>query len=135
MKCLGLDIGDVWTGIALSDALGITVRPYATVLTKDLSDELLTLFKQELINTVVVGYPKTMRGTESDQTRKSRALKEKLHAQFPEKKWVLWDERLSSKHAQKIKRGTDKETKLTIHAIAAALILETYLQYLVHTDA
>jgi putative Holliday junction resolvase len=129
MKILGLDIGDAWTGTALSDALGITARPHKTAATGELEAFLTNLFKQENIGTVIVGYPKTMRGTESDQTKKVIAAKEQLEATFPDKKWILWDERLSSKRAGDLKQSKSKEDKIQSHSLAAAFILSSYLDY------
>jgi putative holliday junction resolvase len=129
MKIVALDIGDVWTGVALSDPLHIIARPYTTIETQQLSAFITTLAEKESFSTVVVGYPKTMRGTESEQTRKIVAYKEQLAQQFPHYTWILWDERLSSKRAAHLKKTYSKEDKLRAHALAAASILETYLQY------
>ena len=129
MKTSALDVGDVWTGIALSDALGITAKPYKTVKTVHLKDELEILITKERITTIIVGLPKTMKGTESQQTEKVRAVFSNLEKQFPDIKWQLWDERLSSKRAQSLKRPMTKEDKLQIHAIAAAFILSSYLSF------
>lgn len=46
--------------------------------------------------------------------------------------WILWDERLSSKRAEKtqtkkIKTALDKQKS---HSIAAAFILQSYIDYL-----
>lgn len=130
MKTAALDIGDVWTGIALSDALGITVKPYHTAQTPDLMDYLTTLFSKETISTVIVGLPRTMKGTDSQQTEKVRAHFEILKSVFPTMVWKLWDERLSSKRAAHIKPSTSKEDKIKSHAIAAAFILENYLSFI-----
>lgn len=130
MKILGLDIGDAWTGTALSDALGITARPHKTAATNKLDTFLAELFKQENIATVIVGYPKTMRGTESDQTKKVIAAKERLEKKFPEKTWILWDERLSSKRAGDLKQSRSKDEKIQSHSLAAAFILSSYLDHL-----
>jgi putative Holliday junction resolvase len=127
MKILALDLGDVWVGTAISDALGILARPYKTVKADELTPFLTTLFNEESIATVVVGYPKTMRGTESEQTIKVKNLKEELARIFPETAWVLWDERLTSKRADALKKGITKEDKIQSHSMAAALILESYL--------
>ena len=129
MKILGLDIGDAWTGTALSDALGITARPHKTAATGQLNAFLTELFKQEHIDTIIVGYPKTMKGTESDQTKKVIAAKEELEKLFPDKTWILWDERLSSQRASSLKQSRSKEEKIQAHSIAAAFILSSYLDY------
>lgn len=129
-KIISLDLGDVWVGIALSDALHIIAQPLMTVKRNELESNLKELFEREAIDTVVVGYPRTLRGTLSEQTKKIIADKEKLEKLFPQLSWILWDERLTSKQAEKMKKITTKEEKLKSHARAAALILDSYLQYL-----
>jgi putative Holliday junction resolvase len=128
MKVLALDLGDVWTGTALSDGLKMFARPYKTVKTEELSSFLKTVFAEERIEIVVVGLPQTLKGTQSDQTRKTISYKESLESAFPKQVWVLWDERLTSKHAQQLKNPKDDKQK--IHSLAAALILESYLMHL-----
>lgn len=129
MKILALDIGDRWIGSAISDPLGMFARPYKTVKAHELNDFLSDTLQTENIATVVVGYPKTMRGTESDQTKKIVAHVEELKKIFDAVEWQLWDERLTSKMANSIKREKTKEDKLKGHSIAAAFILESYLIY------
>lgn len=128
MKFLGLDIGDAWTGIAISDALGMFARPYQTIAARDIESCLVTLFTQEPIRAVVIGHPKTMKGTSSDQTKKVEATKQQLEIRFPDVEWILWDERLSSKRASHLKPARSKEEKLQQHAVAASFILSSYLE-------
>ena len=134
MKCLALDLGDVWTGTAISDALGMFARPYETVKTQNLHLFLEELFKKQRIGTVVVGDPQTLKGTESAQTKTITAMKNELEKKFTQQKWVSWDERLTSKQAARIgskeKGNKKKGDKHKIHSIAAALILESYLMHL-----
>ena len=130
MKILALDLGDAHVGSALSDSLLFFAKPYKTIKTRELTAFLNELFSHEQVNTIVIGYPKTMKGTESEQTKKIVATKETLEVKFPDKKWILWDERLSSKRADTLKKATSKEEKLHSHSIAAAFILESYLSYL-----
>ena len=75
MKTVALDIGNKWTGSAISDALGMFARPYKTVATKELEDFITQLLKTETISTIVIGYPKTMKGKESEQTKKNNRKK------------------------------------------------------------
>jgi len=130
MKMLALDIGDVWTGTAICDPLGIVARPYRTVKTKELEIFLSEVVDSERIKKVVVGYPKTMRGTESEQTKKIIVMKEKLENLFGQVEWVLWDERLSSKRAGQLKKTVTKEDKRFSHSIAASFILDSYLTFI-----
>ncbi len=130
MKIMALDLGDAWVGTAMTDALRFFSKPYKTVAAQNLEFFLEETFNKEKISIVVVGYPKTMQGNESNQTRLVIATKEKLEGMFPAQKWVLWDERLSSKQARNLKNPKNKEEKLQQHSIAAAIILESYLPYL-----
>lgn len=129
MKILALDIGDRWTGVAISDPLGILPRPYDTFKTFELVAQLNKLIPKEEVTTIVVGLPTTMRGTESDQTKKIIAFADELKNQFPTIEWKMWDERLTSKHAAQIRSPKNKEDKLKSHAIAAAIFLGAYLEY------
>lgn len=131
MKILALDIGDAWTGSALSDASGMFARPYRTVPSSELATFLTETFAGEQINRIVVGYPRTMRGTASEQTKKIELTKSELEKMYSDKQWILWDERLSSKRAaQQSKKIISKEEKIKSHSIAAAYILESYLTFI-----
>lgn len=136
MKILALDLGDKWVGSAISDPLGITCKPLKTVQLNELRPFLKETLGVQPISTVVVGYPKTFSGTESDQTKKIVKLKEELELEFATVnftaiKWILWDERLSSKRALEIQSGKyDPESKRQNHSLAAAFILQSYLDHL-----
>ncbi|EKD23349.1 MAG: hypothetical protein ACD_82C00105G0002 [uncultured bacterium] len=130
MKILALDIGDKWVGSAICDPLGIVARPFKTVTADRLELFLSETIGSENIKKIVVGYPKTMRGTESDQTKKIVETKERLEKIFDLVEWVLWDERLSSKMANNLKFARTKEEKVSSHSVAASFILDSYLNYL-----
>lgn len=129
MKVIALDIGDRWTGVAISDPLGILSRPYDTVKTTDLTSFLETTITKERVSTIVVGLPTTLRGTESEQTKKIIQHAAQLEEQFSSVTFALWDERFTSKQAASIKSTKTKDAKLKSHAVAAALILSTYLEF------
>lgn len=130
MRIAALDMGDVWIGVALSDSLGITARPLKTIPYNDLMLTIAELIKDHQVAVFVVGDPQTLKGTASEQTLKVRAQIDTLRAQFPEFEWVLWDERLTSKQAARIHKAHDKQGKLHQHAVAAALILHSYLDHI-----
>lgn len=136
MKILSLDLGDKWVGTALSDVLKVTCKPYQTIPINQLTQFLKKILHDEPITVIVVGYPKTFSGGESDQTKKivgQQLELEKNVAEWQTKKitWILWDERLSSKRAEELKRGSrDPEAKMKSHSIAAAFILQSYLDSL-----
>jgi len=129
MKIAALDTGDVWVGIALSDPMGIIAKPYRTVKIHELPTTIQTLIDHEKVSTFVIGHPKTLKGTSSDQTRKVEKLFQEFKIKFPSITFVLWDERFTSKQAEALKRPMNAEEKQKSHAIAAAFILQTYLQF------
>ena len=126
-KILALDPGDQHIGTALSDELQMLAEPYKTVKPFELNQFLTNLIASEDISIIVIGYPKTMRGTISPQTQKSIDLKDELSLLFPEIEFILWDERLTSKSASHIKKAKNKIDRLYQHSIAAAIILQTFL--------
>lgn len=131
-RILALDLGDAWVGTALSDPLGITCRPYQTVKTGELNAFLTKAIPAEEIATIVVGHPKTLTGTSSDQTKRVEAMQAELAKQFPAIVWVWVDERLSSRraitHQQQVKnQKRSAQSKQEVHSIAAAFLLQVYL--------
>jgi len=130
MKILALDIGDRWTGSALSDPLGMFAHPHKTVQTENLKKFIKKTIDEEQVKTIVIGYPRTLRGTESEQTKKIKIIAVSLEQSFNSINWVMWDERFTSKQAAKLKKVKNKEEKRLLHAIAAAFILTGYLEHL-----
>lgn len=125
-------MGDVWVGTAISDALGITCRPYKTVKRPELFTFLQDALTTEKVGTVIVGLPTTLAGTESEQTRKTLAVFEELQQKFSTITWKLLDERLTSQQAIEHQRDVKKQrrsaqSKQEVHSLAAAFILKEWL--------
>ena len=86
-RFLGIDYGDARTGIAITDALGITAQGLETINNKG-SDKIILkrldeLFSQYDVDTIVIGRPINMNGTESERTETTdkfihKALKERI---------------------------------------------------------
>jgi putative Holliday junction resolvase len=129
-KIVALDLGQAWIGSALSDASRMFAKPYKTVTPKELITFLNQLLAEEPIDTIVVGHPRTMKGTASEQTLLVEQQFAKLKDRFPALIWVLWDERLSSKRAAQQRTERTKEERQKGHSIAAAFILDSYLNFL-----
>lgn len=135
-RIAALDLGDQWIGVALSDKNLIVASPDTTVKKDDLIPFLHDYIQKHEIKIIVVGIPITLRGTESEQTRKTKEMLTRLKIEFPEITFVSFDERFSSKQASAIQSGKRKtieqikEDKIKNHAIAAAFILNNYLQML-----
>lgn len=138
MRKLGLDVGDKTIGIAVSDPLGITAQGVMTLerigIRKDTTKIVEMLLEKEC-DTVVVGLPLSLNGTDSIQTQKVREfhtmLANKLVSMGHKDIKVEWqDERLTTVQAERILIEGDvsrKDRKKVIDKQAAVLILQTYL--------
>ena len=128
-KIIALDWGNSWTGIAISDITCTFARPLTAVATTELITELEKLLAHEEIVSVVMGYPLTMKGTPSEQTKIVEEQYEILSKKFSNVAWKLWDERFSSKQAASMGTRKNKEERLREQARTAAVILSSYLEY------
>lgn len=137
MRLLALDLGKKRIGLALTDELGVGVWPQPTLLRKNLQEDLKVLIQkiEDLsIQTLVVGLPLNMDGTEGPQAKKSREFIACLLQETQRKGMDLhveWcDERLTSWEAEnrlREEKGKGKRKKEDVDARAACLILEDYL--------
>lgn len=131
-KILALDLGDVWTGIAISDQLQQLARPLKTVKTGELVAYLSALFAQEKIEVIIVGLPLTSKAGLSQQTKRIIEQKEKLEHQFTHYSWRLFNERYTSQQASALqrklgKKSSGKKEKIESHSLAAAFLLDSFL--------
>ena len=73
MRKIGLDVGDKTVGIAVSDPLGFTAQGIMTLervgIRKD-TTKILEMVKEYQCDTIVIGLPKKLDGTDSIQDRK-----------------------------------------------------------------
>lgn len=129
---MAIDYGDARTGVAVSDALGMIAGETFVIAQWDaaaLSRTIVDEAKKRGVETLVLGLPKNMDGTEGPRAEKARALAELLRADGAPAV-VLWDERRTTIDAHRILRENgkkEKKHKATVDAVAAALILEGYL--------
>ena len=126
---MGVDIGTVRVGIAISDTLGTVATPHSTLEAgEQLSRRLADLARELKCKTVVVGLPKGMSGRDTASTRNARAVAAQLAEQGLNVQ--LWDERLSSAEAERVllQAGRRREQRKTERdPIAAAIILQGWL--------
>lgn len=149
MRSLGLDIGDKRTGVAISDPQGVLAIPLTVLADKDEDAaiaNILKLVEQYEVERIVVGLPYSLSGNLGQQAKKVTSFAERLRnviAPLNEVKGKqshltrvdiqLWDERLSTKAAEKlmIEAGTKRnKRKQQRDAMAAALILQGFLDSL-----
>lgn len=133
MKCLGMDLGTKTLGLATSDKLGLISSPYKTIRYEDINtlvDEVIKLIDELKIEVLVLGYPKNMNNTLGFAVERTNEFK-KLLEEKTNLEIHLIDERLSTVEAENILLSDDvsrKGRKQVIDAVAASIILETYLR-------
>ena len=133
-RIMGIDYGDARVGIAFSDITGFLVGETFTLHEKNFQrvvDALVDYAKEKQVSEIVLGYPKNMNGTVGVRGEKSEALSEilKERTSLPV---ILWDERSTTVSAHQILNEHNvrgKKRKNTVDAVAATLILQTYLDY------
>lgn len=131
-RVLAIDYGDARTGLAFSDMLGILCGEATTINqwnSERLADTIAEMAKERQVDTVVLGLPKNMDGTEGPRAEKCRAFKTLLEERL-DLSVILWDERRSSIEAHAILHAVgkkEKKHKATVDAVAASLLLESYL--------
>lgn len=133
MKALGMDLGTRTLGLATSDRLGMIASPYKTIRYEDINtlvDEVLGIIKNEKIEVLVLGYPKNMNNTEGPAVERTNNFKNLLESKT-DLEINLIDERLSTVEAENYLLEEDmsrKNRKGVIDAVAASVILDTYLR-------
>jgi len=132
MRVFAIDLGTKRIGTAISDELGITVRPVETIrrsaLERDL-DHLKFLVEDLEAEAVVVGLPLRMDGTIGDAASAALRFADKLRSRLMIDVFTQ-DERLTSYEAEQlmIERGiAPSERRARSDEFAAMIILEDYL--------
>ena len=133
-RILGIDYGDARTGIAITDALNITAQGLETIYNKR-SDKVILkrldeIFLKYEVDTLVIGRPINMNGTESERTEITDKFIHKLKCKYNNLKIETIDERLTTVAAHKTMNllEVNKYKKRNIvDTISAVYILETYL--------
>jgi len=127
---MALDVGARRVGVAVSDELGMIASPVESVdLKRDGLERLRMLIERYQPARLVVGLPRSMRGGEGMQAAETRAFAKELEADTGVPV-TYWDERLTTSMAEQalIASGRRrKERKERVDAVAAALILQNYL--------
>ena len=132
MRYLGVDYGDVRTGLALSDPSGLIASGIGYVKESGMRHTAVKVAEEARARGaegIVVGYPKNMDGSEGPRTEVVRAfvalLKEETDLPI-----TLFDERLSTMEAHRFLSMTDtrgKKRKQVVDTLSAQIILQDFL--------
>ena len=128
-RVLGVDLGTVRVGLAVSDPEGILAQPLDVIPRDNAELEVAERAAHLEVAEIVVGMPITMDGTRGHaaQTAEAFAAELEVRTGLPV---ARWDERLSTKEAERAMRATGKSAKQQrgmVDKIAAALILQSFL--------
>ena len=141
MRFLGIDYGQRRIGLAISDATGLLARPWKTLARQGNASQVAAVLASEIaglqseadsLQAVVLGFPRRLNGEEHDQSRAVRTMADQLR-RVVTVPLHLQDERLSSREAEALLSRTEKDwrkRKLQLDAVAAAVILQDYLDSL-----
>lgn len=138
---VALDLGEVRTGVAISDPGAAVARPLEVVESQYLPEYLERLVRGEGVSEVVAGVPRTLGGEVGFQARKALSEIEELRQRLPEVRFVEWDERLTTRLARSAgpadpgggaprgskRRGSGRGGKERVDHLAAARMLQEYL--------
>ena len=131
-RILGIDLGDVRTGIAVSDAMQMLAGGVGTITAYNddrLLDEIAVHVKYYDPELIVIGYPINMDGSIGPRAEKISAFSKKLEERFSlPVKYV--DERCTTMIAHSILNTTNtrgKKRKQVVDTLSAEIILQSYL--------
>ncbi|GAB4546901.1 MAG: Holliday junction resolvase RuvX [Thermodesulfovibrionia bacterium] len=131
MRVLGLDVGDKYIGVAISDAEGITAHGLNRIKREEWVSTINSIIKEYdgEIGLIIVGLPRMLDGSVGIQAEKVIRFTEELKRviSLPV---IMWDERLSSVEADKTMLGAGingRRRKILRDKVAAVIILQSYL--------
>lgn len=129
---LGIDHGDARIGVAATDPLGILAHPVETIDIRKTNpiERLAALVDERRIQTLVLGLPLRLDGSEGPSSKKVRAFADQLRQRLPELPLHLIDESLTtvSAAAKLHQAGRNaKKQKAVIDQAAAVEILNLWL--------
>lgn len=134
MKILAVDYGDSHTGLAVCDRTETLASPIGIVHEKNFDaciQKVAHMASEYEVGEIVVGNPINMNGSRGPRSQKCELFAGKLR-ELVNVEVKLWDERSTTVTAHNMmneinKRG--KKRKAVIDAVAAAVILESYLNF------
>lgn len=134
MKILAVDFGDTRTGLAMCDRTEFLASPIGIITEKafaKVAEKIVYATREYAAEMVVIGLPLNMDGSRGARAEKAEKLAGVLRGvlTIPVE---LWDERSTTITAVNIlsQNGTyGKKRKEVLDAVAAVVILESYLAY------
>lgn len=133
-RILSIDYGKKRTGLAVSDTLQLVANGLTTVNTPELFDFVKNYLAKEKVDTIVVGKPKQMDNTASENMARIIPFFNRLRKSFPAVEVVYYDERFTSVLAHQamitggMKKSVRRNNKGKVDEISAVIILEDFME-------
>lgn len=132
-RILAIDYGKKRTGIAVTDELQIIANGLTTVATVELEQFILSYVQREPVECIVVGLPKQMNNTPSENMGRITPFVNRLRKLLPDIPVEMYDERFTSvlAHQTILASGIGKmarRDKALVDEISATIILQSYME-------
>ena len=129
---LAIDHGDARIGLAATDGFGIAAHPVETIDCRKSEplDRILEVVSERKIQSVVLGLPLRMDGSEGESSAKVRKFGDQLRARLNGLPLTLFDERFTTVTASEKLREAGRKAKDQRNIIDQAAALEILNDYL-----
>lgn len=138
-RVVGIDLGSRRIGVAVSDGLGLTAQPHATIARhggrRDL-EAIARVVAEYQAGLVVLGLPLDPEGREGAAARSARAFADRLRAAVPVPVEMI-DESFSTVEAEAVLLEADlsrARRRQVVDRLAAAVILQRWLDQRARTS-
>ena len=132
MRILGIDYGSKRIGLAVSDSTHTIAQSLRIINRTDLKDDIkqiMDTIKQQQVESVVIGLPVRMNGSQGEKTKEVANFIDKMKKtiKIPV---IQWDERFTTVISEKMLVDADmsrKKRRKVIDKVAASVMLQSYL--------
>lgn len=132
MRLLAIDFGNKYIGLAVTDPLKITARPFKTLKNNpEVTKEIAQICTEEEVEKIILGLPRSLDGTINQQAEKTLAFQKSLAKEVENIPIELEEEQFTTKMAHENLRDQKKsvrESREIVNQEAAYLILQSYLE-------
>ncbi|MGB9867546.1 MAG: Holliday junction resolvase RuvX [Bacillota bacterium] len=129
MRVLGVDYGSTRVGLAISDEAGAVAVPLTVLAsTRDLSEQIMGIARENQVGLIVVGLPRNMDGSAGVLAQQVQELASELREHGFQVR--LWDERLTTAQVERLLIEADvsrRKRKAVMDKLAACVMLQSFL--------
>lgn len=132
-RILSIDYGKKRTGLAVTDPLQLIAGGLATIASRSLPEFLKAYMQQEKVERIIMGEPRQVDGTPSENYVRVQEVLRKLRAAFPDIPIETYDERFTSVLAHRAMlagglKKKERQNKALVDEISATILLQSYME-------